>query len=190
MLGIPGRYLLPVLVLLTILAGHLGADYLADPATIPAPWRKIVAYVVAVVVFLAISTLTQLMYVLAVPVTLASTKRFLTLVGSLSATGAVLGTALGFRMGMQLFDDASRDPSRYGLAELLGTVSDGVTLMTLAMVGLCWPYAMRLGVEMTRAVLRPGQLRGLPQTTAVVIIVAGNYFGLNAAAFAYQLLTR
>lgn len=179
-----------VLILLTILGGWLGADYVADPESIAHPWRVVVAGIAAVVVFLALSTLTQLIYILAFPVSLPSTKRFLMVLGNFSAVGAILGTALGFRMGMHLFDGARRDPSRYGLAELLDTIGDGVTLMTLIMIALCWPFAVALGRELAQELRKRGQSRGTAQVFAFMVLAVGNLLGLNAAAFAYQLLAR
>lgn len=186
----PAALVMAALVGLVVLGGHLAARYVDDPALIPRPWRVVVAVAVAAVVFLAVSTLTQLTTVLMLPVTVPSTRSFLTHVGEFSALGAILGTALGFRMGEHLFVEAGRDPARYGFPDLLGTVSDAITLMTLLTVALCWARSTVLVRDLVRAVRESGRLRGAAAYTPVLLLVVGNYIGVQAGAFAYQLLAR
>ncbi|SBT52506.1 hypothetical protein GA0070611_5666 [Micromonospora auratinigra] len=177
-----------VLMALVVLGGHLAARYIADPALIPNPWRVVVAAVAAVVVFLAVSTLTQLTTVLMLPVTLPSTRGFLTHVGEFSALGAILGTALGFRMGEHLFVEAGRDPARYGFPDLLATISDAVTLTTLLAIALCWVRSAVLARDLARAARESGRWRGAAGYAPVLLLLVGNYIGVQAGAFAYQLL--
>jgi hypothetical protein len=179
-----------VLMGVVVLGGHLAARYIDNPALIPSPWRVPVGAVAAVVVFLAVSTLTQLITVLMLPVTVPSTRSFLTHVGEFSAVGAILGTALGFRMGQHLFVEAGRDPARYGFPDLLGTISDAITLMTLLTVALCWARSAVLVRELVAAVRESGRLGGVAAYTPVLLLVVGNYIGVQAGAFAYQLLSR
>ncbi|MFI7425391.1 hypothetical protein ACIBPB_00240 [Micromonospora sp. NPDC049836] len=184
----PAALVMAVLMGLVILGGHLAARYVDDPALIPRPWRTVTAVVAAVVVFLAVSTLTQLVTVLMLPVTVPSARAFLTHVGEFSAVGAILGTALGFRMGEHLFVAAGRDPARYGFPDLLATISDAITLMTLLMIALCWVRAAALGRDLVRAVRESGRLPGPAAYAPLLLIAAGNYIGLQAGAFVYQLL--
>ncbi|MGR6317559.1 hypothetical protein Q2K19_05130 [Micromonospora soli] len=186
----PGALVMVVLMGLVVLGGHLAARYIDDPALIPGPWRIVVAVAAAVVVFLAVSTLTQLTTVLMLPVTPPSTRSFLVHIGEFSAVGAILGTALGFRMGEHLFVDAGRDPARYGFPDLLGTISDGITVLTLVTVALCWRRSAVLAFELVQAMRQSGRLPGLASYTPLLLLVVGNYIGVQAAAFAYQLLVR
>ncbi len=191
---VPGRPVLVVLAVLVILGGHLGAQYLDDPASIPGPWQAVAGWVAGIIVFLAASTLTQILAVFMTPVRLPSTRRFLDLVGTYSVIGAILGIALSFRGAMHLFVDADRDAARYGLPDFLGTVSDDVTITTLVMVALCWPYTVKLFVELAAAMRERHAQRGLriPGTAlfSFAILAAGNLIGLNTAFFAYELMTR
>lgn len=183
-----------MLAVLVVVGGHLGAHYLADPASIPRPWRGVAGWAAGIVVFLAASTLTQIVAVLATPVRLPSTRRYLEFVGTYSAIGAILGAALGFRGAMHLFVDAGRDAGRYGLPDFLDTVGDDVTLTTLVMVALCWPFTVKLFVELATAMRERLTHRGvrMPGTAlfSVAILASGNLIGLNTAFFAYELLTR
>ncbi|MFG2056815.1 hypothetical protein ACGFI9_22605 [Micromonospora sp. NPDC048930] len=186
----PAALVMAALMAVVVLGGHLAARYIDDPGLIPRPWRVVVAAVAAVVVFLAVSTLTQLTTVLMLPVTPPSTRSFLTHIGEFSAVGAILGTALGFRMGEHLFVEAGRDPARYGFPDLLGAISDAITLMTLLMVALCWARSAILAREMVRALRESGRLRGVAAYAPVLLLAVGNYIGVQAGAFAYELLAR
>jgi hypothetical protein len=183
-----------VLAVLVVVGGHLGAHYLADPASIPRPWRSVAGWAAGIVIFGAASTLTQILVVFATPVRLPSTRRYLELVGTFSAIGAILGAALGFRAAMHLFVDGGRDAGRYGLADFLDTVGDDVTLATLVMVALCWPFTVKLFVEMAAAMRERLTHRGVPMPGSALfsfaVLLYGNWVGLNTAFFAYELLTR
>ncbi|MFG1604761.1 hypothetical protein [Actinoplanes sp. NPDC049265] len=186
---VPARLAIMVLATLLIVGGHLGYRYVADPGTIPGPWRIPAALLAAVVIFLSVSTLTQLTSILMFSVSSPSAKRFLSTIGSFSAVGAILGTTLGFRVGSHLFAEAGRDPSRYGFPELLGTVSDTVTLMTLVAVALCWPLVVPLLRDVTRerhGAEGPG--RASPALN-LLLIAGGNAIGVQAALFTFQLFT-
>jgi predicted Abi (CAAX) family protease len=179
-----------VLVTLVILGGHLGARYIAEPGAIPQPWRVVVASIAAAVILMAVSTLTQLTSILMFSVSLPSAKQFLSTIGNFSVIGAVLGTALGFRMGLHLFVENGRDPKRYGFPELLSTISDAITVMTLIAVSLCWPFMYPLLKELVREASKPEKLWRMAPVLNFVLLFGGNYIGVQAAIFAFQLFTR
>ncbi|MEU4474301.1 hypothetical protein [Micromonospora sp. NPDC023888] len=193
---IPGRPVLIGLAVLVVLGGNLGAHYLSDPASIPRPWRGVAGWTAGFVVFFAASTLTQIVAVFATPVRLPSTRRFLEFVGTYSAIGAIAGAALGVRGAMHLFVGEGRDSGRYGLPDFLSTMSDDITLVTLIMLALCWPFAIKLFREMASAIRERSTHQGvrIPGATShlvsFVILAYGNWTGLNAAFFAYELLNR
>lgn len=191
---LPSPLVLAGLATVVIVGGHLGAHYLADPASIPRPWRAVAGWSAGIVVFLAASTLTQLIAIFLTPVRLPSTRPYLEFVGSFSAIGAILGVAMGFRGAEHLFFDAGRDAGRYGLPDFLSTVGNDVTLVTLLMLALCWPYTLILFVELARARRERFTYRGRPipgaKLASLIFVLYGNYIGLNTAFFAYQLLTR
>ncbi|MCI4064527.1 hypothetical protein MRQ36_18880 [Micromonospora sp. R77] len=178
------------LVLLVILGGRLAAGYIDDPASIPGAWRPGVALAAAIVVGLAVSTLTQLITALMLPVTLPSTRSFLVHVGEFSAVGAILGIALGFRMGEYLFVEAGRSPARYGFPDLLATISDAVTVTTLLTVALCWVRSAFLVPELARALRASRRLRAPATASGFLLLIYGNYIGYQAATFVYELLVR
>ncbi|MEU4625809.1 hypothetical protein AB0G04_38270 [Actinoplanes sp. NPDC023801] len=148
-----------------------------------------------IVVLLAASTLTQVLVIFTVPLRLPSMRRYLELVGTYSVIGVILGLALSFRGAMHLFLDAGRDASRYGLPEFLSTVSDDVTLATLVMVAACWWHTPMLFRDLAATIKekvahREVRIRGMGWGSALLILLSGNYIGLQTAFFAYQLLTR
>lgn len=186
----PTGLVLAVLVGLVVVGGHLAARYIDDPTLIPGSWRPGVAVTAAIVVGLAVSTLTQLTTALLLPVSLPSTRGFLVHVGEFSALGAILGTALGFRMGEHLFVEAGRDPTRYGFPDLLGTISDDITVTTLITVALCWVRSLFLLRELAVALRGSGRLRRLAGYPPLLLLAYGNWIGVQAGFFVYELLAR
>ena len=179
-----------LLLTLAVFGGHRAARFISEPSLIPQAWRSPVGWVAAAVVFLAVSTLTQLTNTLAFSGPSSGARRFTALVGEFSVIGAILGTVLGFRVGAHLFVESSQDPARYGFSDLLATISDSVTLMTLLAVAACWPLAARLTIESAKASMTMSGLRHGGSLQSLVVLFAGNMTGYYAALLVYNLLTR
>jgi hypothetical protein len=183
------------LLLFVILGGHLAAPYIADPASVPRPWLYIVAAVASIATFASVATLTVLAYSIRFLRFLPAAKRFFSFVGNYSAVGAVAGTVLGLRMAGPLLVDSMRHPAtkRFDFTDLMGVTGNTITMLTLVMVALCWPYAWGPVLAITRAE-RAGSAdspgRRVPAAAlAFPVLVAGNAGGLYAAGAMWRILT-
>lgn len=191
----PGPIVMTILVALVIVGGHLAAPYIADPASVPRPWLYIVAGLLAAITFLAVATLTELAYCIRFLRSLPSSKRFFSFIGNYSAVGAVAGTVLGLRMAGPLLIDSQRHPSPNGFhfGDLLGVVGNTITMLTLFMIALCWPYAwgpVREVAREERSKLGEARKRSRMSapTLAFPVLMAGNFGGLYAASAVWRIL--
>jgi len=191
----PGPITMTILVAFVIIGGHLAAPYIANPASVPRPWLYVVAGLLATVSFLAVATLTELAYCIRFLRSLPSSKRFFSFVGNYSAVGAVAGTVLGLRMAGPLLIDSQRHPSASGFnfGDLLGVVGNTITMLTLFMVALCWPYAwgpVREIAKEERSKLGDSRKRSRRSASALAfpVLMAGNLGGLYAASAVWRIL--
>jgi hypothetical protein len=174
------------LLVFVILGGHLAAPYIADPASIPRPWLYIVAVVASVATFAAVATLTVLAYSIRFLRFLPAAKRFFSFVGNYSAVGAVAGTVLGLRMAGPLLIHNKN----FGFADLMSETGNTITMLTLLMVALCWPYAWGPVLAISRAERATSAVRRMPAATlAFPVLIAGNLGGLYSAAAMWRILT-
>ncbi|AVT28275.1 hypothetical protein C6361_00800 [Plantactinospora sp. BC1] len=138
----PGPALAVLLLVGLFAAGWLAPRYVADPTAVQGSARYVVAAGLAVVAFLAFSTLNLVAYCLIVARRSEPTKRFVAAVGNRAAIGAILGTLLGLRMATMMADRTAGGTVTEGITflEFESNLSNTITLATLALIGTAWPY--------------------------------------------------
>jgi hypothetical protein len=143
-----GPTLLTAMVVGLLLLPEWTARYLHDSGIVlggalpvSTPWNCVFAIVTWTIVTFSLTTLVILLNLLAIRPRSSAAQRLLTVVGGCTAIGAVVGTLRGLRIGLELFAGSAHSRERYGPPDLLGTISDEVTLTTQIMLALCSPRA-------------------------------------------------
>lgn len=178
----PGTVLMALLMALIIFAGHLAAPYVAEPSSVPLPWRLPIAGLLAVVAGLSTATLTCLAYSLVFLNDLAGVKRFSQAVGQYAAMGAILGTLLGLRMAVPLLNDSvSTHHGRLDFTAYISTLSNTATIFTLVMISACWWRIMGFFLSYGPTTRQKWWARAF--------LAGGNWFGFQAGSAVWSMLT-
>lgn len=197
----PAPLIVFLLLAFVVLAGHRAAPYVADPQSVPGPWRDVVAAALAAVVYLSLSVLTTLTYCLLALREVELAKQFLRRVGAYSALGAALGTLLGAKIALPLWSDRSTSPgvTELTFVEWVSIVSNTATVMTLLFLALCWPYAygpvrasmahlLRRSSDGRQPYVETNPRKALAIAVALLVLFSGNFAGLQAGVATWQML--
>jgi hypothetical protein len=124
-------------------ASHLHESGVVPGGALPAstPWNDVFAVVTWTILTFSLTAPGILLTMLAIRHRSSASRRLLTLVGGFVAIGAVVGALRGLWIGLELVASSAHSHERYGPPDLVGTVSDEVTLVTLIMLALCSPHA-------------------------------------------------
>ncbi|MEV2237444.1 hypothetical protein [Micromonospora sp. NPDC049891] len=188
----PGPALAMLLLAGLILAGWLAPRYVADPTTVDAPARYVVAAGLAVVAFLSFSTLNLAAYCLIVARKSEPTKRFITAIGNRAAIGAILGTLLGLRMATMMDGQPAGDPDAPATTflDFESNLSNTITLATLTLVGTAWPYCWGPVRAAMTAVASTPPLKPYARVTGLVLgtvlLLSSHFLGLGVAMAVYR----
>jgi len=172
------------LVGLVILLGHLAAPYVADPARIPKPTLFVVAGLLTFVVGAATATLTTLLWIMPYLRSLPEARGFLAAFGNYTAVGAAVGSVLGLRMTGPLFFARQ---GHYGFADMLGTISDMVTLGSLLLQMVPWALSLGRVYPIYQARFPEDEPRA--RSFTFLVLSSGNAAGLYAGAATWRILT-
>jgi hypothetical protein len=179
----PG-YLTYALVFLVVLAAWKWPLAVVDPTSVHGTMRNVVPWIIAGVAALCFSTLTALLYSLALAGSSEAVKKFAAAVLNRAGIGAALGALVGIRVAPTLLGNPN-DRLDAPFADYLSNAGNVVTMFTLVLIATTWLYSLvALGKASAAFVRRVQWLQQFSDSLVVQRVVpTAIMIGINLSAF-------
>jgi hypothetical protein len=179
----PG-YLTYLLAAAVILAAWVWPLAVVDPTSVHGAMRKVVPWIIAGVAALCFSTLTALLYSLALAGSSDPVKKFAAAVLNRAGIGAVLGALVSIRVAPTLLGKSS-EGSTAPFADYLSNAGNIVTMFTFIFIATTWLYSLvALGKATAASVSRVPWLQQFSDSVIVQRIVPTVVMlGINLSAY-------
>ncbi|MBO4272722.1 hypothetical protein [Microbispora triticiradicis] len=194
----PSRFILFLLAALIPSSGFV-ASSIADPASIPRPWSFVVAVILCMITFLSTSVLAALAYSFMYLRDMDEAQRFMKAVANHAGIGAIFGTLIGLRLAEPLLIESRRHQpvQNVEFVDFISLISNTATVVTLALIGLCWVPTVGLmkavmranvGTDDTSKFYRFWLSVELRKLLALSVLLAANLVALKAAFSVWVML--
>ena len=179
----PG-YLTYLLVLAVILASWVWPLAVVDPMSVHGAMRNVVPWIIAGVAALCFSTLTALLYSLALAGSSDAVKKFTAAVLNRAGIGAVLGALVSIRVAPALLGKPNDGPET-PFADYLSNAGNIVTMFTFIFIATTWLYSLiALGKATAACVRRVQWLQQFSDSFVVQRVVpTAIMIGINLSAY-------
>lgn len=187
----PGTAPMVIMVLTASLLAAFAAPYVADPTSVPAPWKYVTSAILGFAFWGAASSISCASLPLVFLRRLSSARTLFQHLGAYASIGAILGTLLGLRILLS---------SHWKFAEYMNTLGGVITMFTVFALAFCWFHSAILLFSVRdefvadyvcipfRHPLSEAAQRRVGTIAAWGSLIAGNSLGASVGLAVFQML--